>query len=79
MIGIAKSSEDSIECLECLPVCSKANYQVLSSNFDLRANAQIDLPFLWVFHVQAFLFLALSFFSEFQFFSLCIFDIPFFQ
>lgn len=46
MIDNAKSFDDSIECLECLPICSKANYQVLSSNFDLRANAQTDLPFL---------------------------------
>lgn len=51
MIDIAKSFDDSIECLECLPICSKANYQVFSSNFDLRANAQIDSQFLWVYNV----------------------------
>lgn len=61
MINIAKSFDDSIECLECLPICSKTNYQVLSSNFDLRANAQKDLQFLWVFNVRSILFLAVIF------------------
>lgn len=43
-----KAYDDSIDCLECLPICTKTNYRVLASYFDLKTTEQSKIfsPFL---------------------------------
>lgn len=46
--NIEKPSDDSIECLECLPICSKTNFRVLPSYFELYSEGlkKSNLPLL---------------------------------
>lgn len=45
-----KLTEDSIECMDCLPLCTKTYYRVFSTNFALNKTEleRSDSPLLYV-------------------------------